>query len=518
MESNRIVNSRKAPYAQWLVAIPFAFLLLFSLLPLGTMAMEFARPQDLWESLHDRALYNVWWFSTWQAGLSTVLTLTMGLPVTWAISRFRFFGSRLITGVVTVPFLMPAVVVATGVRSIMPSGGVGAILWAHVSFNVAVIVRIVGPRWALLDTALEQTAADLGARPLRVWRYVTWPHIRPAVQQAGAVVFLFCLTSFAAVSILGGVTRRTIESEIYIQAIRLGDTRSATSLAVIQACVVLLVLILSRRHERDQVIHQTISSVVMHHRRPPFIVLMAAIVPTVVVCTPLVAVVVRSFLINGAISLNAYRWLFDGTTDTVGVETLSTISTSVIFAVICVVITMALVIIFVFSSTRSLGVAQKSVATLSSIPLVVSSVTLGLGLIITFDEWPIEWRSERWLIPVIHSVIALPLALRVVMPAVQAIPQDLRDAAASLGANAARTWRRIDLPLLQPALRRASGLCAAISLGEFGATSFLSRSGSTTIPIAISQLINRPGDVLPHSAYALAAITIALCSIALSSR
>jgi thiamine transport system permease protein len=72
---------------------------------------------------------------------------------------------------------------------------------------------------------------------------------------------------------------------------------------------------------------------------------------------------------------------------------------------------------------------------------------------------------------------------------------------------------KIDLPLLRPALTKAAGLCAAVSLGEFGATSFLSRSNSTTIPIAIGQLLGHPGTVMSHSAYALATLTIVAVSI-----
>jgi thiamine transport system permease protein len=109
-------------------------------------------------------------------------------------------------------------------------------------------------------------------------------------------------------------------------------------------------------------------------------------------------------------------------------------------------------------------------------------------------------------------MIALPLALRTISPAVNAVPQDLHDASASLGANPLRTWIQIDAPLLRPALTKAAGLCAAVSLGEFGATSFLSRSNSTTIPIAIGQLLSHPGSVMTQAAFALATLTVVAVS------
>ena len=65
-----------------------------------------------------------------------------------------------------------------------------------------------------------------------------------------------------------------------------------------------------------------------------------------------------------------------------------------------------------------------------------------------------------------------------------------------------------------PHLRRpaiaAAGLAAAISLGEFGATSFLSRSGDETMPIAIERLLGRAGTLLQAQGYALATILAAV--------
>jgi thiamine transport system permease protein len=153
--------------------------------------------------------------------------------------------------------------------------------------------------------------------------------------------------------------------------------------------------------------------------------------------------------------------------------------------------------------------------TLTAVPLMTSAVTLGLGVIVTFNANPFNWRSERWLIPVLHCVIALPLALRTLDPAVRAIPIETRQAAASLGASPWRVWRRIELPLLLPSIRRAAGLSGAISLGEFGATSFLTRSDSTTIPLAIQQLLGHPGDTLTQSAFALAALCVVTFTLAL---
>jgi thiamine transport system permease protein len=184
------------------------------------------------------------------------------------------------------------------------------------------------------------------------------------------------------------------------------------------------------------------------------------------------------------------------------------IITSLVFAVFaaCICVPLALMV-----ATTS---APRAVF---SIPLAVSAATLGIGLIITFNTSPFAWRSERWFIPVIHAVIALPLVIRALEPAARAIPASLRNASATLGASPFTTWIRVELPLLKPALLRATGLSMAVSLGEFGATSFLSRSGSTTLPIAIAQLLGRPGVATQQAGFALAALMV-LVTVGVMSR
>lgn len=490
-----------------------AALALFFGLPVASMLVRFVRPDTLIETATNSSLAQVWWFTSWQAIASTAFTVAVALPLTWALSRYRFIGARTITGLVTVPFFMPAVVVATGVKSLLPNAPVVGIIWAHVIFNVAVIVRIVGPRWSLMDTELEDTAADLGANAWRTFRHITIPYIREPLKQASIIVFLFCFSSYGVIAILGGISRRTIEAEVFIQAVRLGDTSTAISLSVLQAIVILVVYSLGTR--KTQQSHNTYDFTIVAHQRtikkrnriPLFT---AVALPILIVATPLANVIAKSFIIDGSLSLDSYRWLFNGTTEAIGINTADTLLTSVAFAITCALITTMSALVIATANNNG-----RIIPTLTTLPLMTSAVTLGLGVIVTFNQGIINWRAERWLIPVMHCVIALPLAIRTLDPAVRAIPDNMHHAAESLGASPWRVWRRIDLPLLAPALRRTAGLCAAISLGEFGATSFLTRNDSTTIPIAIQQLLGHPGDTLTQAAFALAALCIVTFTLAL---
>ncbi len=505
MARHRLVSKTKT-----LVLAPVVFLSVFFVVPVANALLRFFRFSAFSDVLSNQSLRGVAWFSLWQAIISTLATLAVALPATWALSRFTFPGSRLARGILTAPFVLPAVVVAAGVLAITDSRGVIPILWAHVVFNVSVVLRIVGPRWSMVNLRLENAAATLGARPSRTFTLVVWPQISDAVISAATLIFIYCFTSFGVIAILGGISRRTLESEIFTQAVRLGNTTTATALAVLQAVIISAVFFITRRSSRPNSTSLHVSApqalrTKPSHRTTPLIITAAAIV---IVASPLLATIYRSLIVNSQLSLSAWRSIFSGSLPALSVSPQSVIITSLMFAITaaCICVPLALLV-----------VTTSAPRALFSLPLAISAATLGIGLIITFNTSPYAWRSERWFIPVIHAVIALPLVIRALEPAASAIPHSLRNASATLGASPFATWRRVELPLLKPALLRATGLSMAISLGEFGATSFLSRSGSTTLPIAIAQLLGRPGVATQQAGFALAALMV-LVTVGVMSR
>jgi thiamine transport system permease protein len=118
---------------------------------------------------------------------------------------------------------------------------------------------------------------------------------------------------------------------------------------------------------------------------------------------------------------------------------------------------------------------------------------VGFGFLITLNRPPVDLRSSVILVPIAQAVVAVPLVIRTLLPVLRAIDQRLREAAGVLGASPARVFTAVDLPVLGRALGLAVGFCFAVSLGEFGATSFLSRPDRPTLPVVIFRLIGRPG-------------------------
>ena len=205
-------------------AVPIAFLAVLVVWPLIAVMDRSLTDVGLGEIigiLGRGAVRRVLWFTLWQAALSAVLTLVLGLPIAHVLARYRFPGRSGLRAFVIVPFVLPTVVVAAAIATAFDRLGVGsdqslvAVLAAHVFFNLAVVVRVVGGHWARLDRRQVDVAATLGASPLRAWFTVTLRQLVPVLAGSFLLVFLFSFTSFGVIRILGGLRRATIETEIY---------------------------------------------------------------------------------------------------------------------------------------------------------------------------------------------------------------------------------------------------------------------------------------------------------------
>jgi thiamine transport system permease protein len=144
------------------------------------------------------------------------------------------------------------------------------------------------------------------------------------------------------------------------------------------------------------------------------------------------------------------------------------------------------------------------------LPLGVSAVTLGFGYIVALGAL----RTSPWLIPLAHSLIAFPFVVRSILPVLRGIQPNLREAAAMLGASPGRVVREVDLPIVGRALLVGAVFAFTVSMGEFGATSFIARPGgsTTTIPIAINRFLGQPGALQFGQAVALSTILMAVCA------
>jgi thiamine transport system permease protein len=506
---------------RWLVAVlavvPMCFLALFYAWPVVTLLARVTDAGTIGDTFRRPGLARVLWFTCWQAVVSTAATVSVGLLPTYLVSRWQFVGRRLVVTLVTVPFLLPTVVVGAAFAALLPDsldGTAVAVIAAHVFFNIAVVVRIVGTVWSQLPRDLGAAARTLGAGPWRATRLITLPLLRPAIAAAAAVTFLFTFTSFGVVQVLGGPAHATIEVEIARRATQLGDVGGAAVLSALQLLILVLLLIVTARIQRSGS-SLTLAPVARQRpatRRLRLSVAVGALATSALVAVPMVVLVASSLRPGGHWSLSAWRTLDSNQARpgvTVPIDPLNAIGVSMRHAVVATAISLligTLATLAIASGRRRSRWMDLGMM----LPLGTSAVTIGFGMLITFDHSPVDWRGQPWLVPLGHALVAAPFVVRTLLPVLQARPVGQLEAAATLGASPLRGWWSIDVVSLRRPLIAAAGFAAAISLGEFGATTFLTRSGDETLPIAIARLLGRAGDVPRAQGSALAVVLAAL--------
>ncbi|MEO7398577.1 MAG: iron ABC transporter permease [Ilumatobacteraceae bacterium] len=510
-----------------LAAPAVVFIGLLFVWPIISLAAEAITSDSVRSIVIDRTLLGIVWFTTWQAVVSTVLTVAIGLVPAWLLARYEFRGRRAITALVAVPFVLPTVVVGAAFLAVLPSSldqSVVAILIAHVFFNVAVVVRGVGALWEQLPEDLSASARTLGASPLRAMREVTLPLLGPAIAAAASVVFLFSFTSFGVVRVLGGPRRVTLEVEIWQRATRFGDVGVAAALSIAQLVVLGFAVGVFTRLRKRQRLALGLRPLDQRRRarttRERVAVAAIAVAVLAGVCAPLIALAERSLRTAGGHSFAAWRAVFANERQVSPrpvantIDALGSLTVSLRFAVI------AMVISVVIGATASLAITAlgrggRMIDIGVMLPLGTSAVTIGFGLLLAFDTPPFDWRAAPLLIPLGHALVATPFVVRATLPVLRSIDPRLRAAAATLGASPVRAWREIDLRIARRPMLVGAGFALAISLGEFGATTLLTRQGRATLPIAIEQLLNRPGSLLHAEGYVLATVLAALTFLVL---
>ena len=485
----------------------------------------------------------VLFFTFYQAAFSTLLTLLLGLPAAYLFARYDFPGKSFLRALTIIPFLLPTVVVAAGfsallgqrglVHALLPwlsfnfIGTLSAILIAHVFYNTAIVIRIVGNAISSLDPRLEAAARSLGADTFRVWRYVTFPLLRPAIMASALLVFLFDFTSFGVILLLGGSQFATLEVEIYLRVLKLPNLSLAAFLSLIQLTCTLVVAVLYS-HMVSRSTTQTAPRSVAANIRKPRSLREKILVSGLIILLgaffflPLSALSFRSFFrleadrgqrgeVQYGFTTDYYTELFVNRRGSVFyVPPVRAALNSLGYAGMTVLLSLLLGFPAALALAKP-GRLERILDPLIMLPLGSSAVMLGLGFIISFGAWLVS----PWMVPFAHTLVALPFVIRALQPAIASIPERLRQAAASLGASPIEVWRNIDLPILRRATLAAAIFAFTVSLGEFGATLLISRPEYPTIPVAIERFLSQPGGLNYGQAMAMATILMVLTLISI---
>ncbi|WP_048146673.1 ABC transporter permease [Pyrococcus abyssi] len=513
-----------------LILIPMLLLLSLFYVPMVRVISLGFSLTSLLSVLSDEYYRRVIAFTFVQALLSTLATLAVGIPGAYVFSHYDFPGKRFLRSLITVPFVMPSVIVALGFIIIFgksgPLGGLGilynwkAIILAHVFYNYPVVVRVIASSWERINPHYKEAAMSLGAKGFVVFRKITLPLLLPSILVASLLTFTFCFMSFSIPLILGGYKYATIEVAIFSSAMMLLDFKTSSSLALIQLTISAILMYiyakLIERYSREEEQRVLIAKKRLKLDIEGIAILVYFIFVLVFIISPLFAVIYKALMFNDRLSLEWFRRAFSEEYNPMfGTSSLMTILNTLKFGFIAVLIAVILALPLARVIAREKFRGKGLLEVFATLPLASSSVMLGLGYLLAFRDTSLY---GHWLlIALAHATVAYPFAFRTISISIRKIKKNLLEASLTLGASEALSFLKVELPLIVNGILVASIFSFAISAAELATTYMLASPENTTLTLAIYKFISSR-QFGPASALSVVLMIISMVSFLLIER
>ena len=479
------------------------------------------------ELLGDSLYVEILRFTAYQALLSTLLSVALGVPLAYLLARYEFPGRQTLRSLTILPFVLPGIMVGVGFRAAFAESGplnqllglVGlgpvellftleGIVIAHAFYNAPLVARLLVAAWEGVDASAVETARSLGASRLRAFRDVVAPQLYPAVLTGGALTFVFSFGTFPIVQALGGTDVTTVEVQIFRLVERL-DYRTAAALAIVELFITLGVLYAYLRYEARQRGHSRGVRPLERHSlvptslspRPVAVRLGLAaylLVAVVLFVLPIASMIQASFTDPGGFTLENYRFLIERQADAAAfqIQPWPAVRNSLLFGAATLLVALPMGVTVAVYSTRAYA-GRKLLDAAAMAPFAVSSIVVGIGLlrgpVFGVDIAGVHLAvGGAVAIVAAHAVAAYPFVVRTVAPGLERIDETLVESARALGASRTRALVDVELPMVWPGLVAGAAFVFAISIGEFSSTVVLA-SGTDwyTMPVAIERFIGR---------------------------
>ncbi|MGM0398551.1 MAG: ABC transporter permease [Halobacteriota archaeon] len=481
-------------------------------------------------------------FTVYQAFLSTLASLALGLPGAYLLARFDFPGRETVRALTMLPFVLPSIMVAIGFVAMFGDNGtlnsllsalglptvsliytLELIVIAHAFYNAPLVTRLVAASWEGVDDRMVETARSLGASRTRAFLDVVVPQLLPGALTAALLTFLFTFMSFPIVLALGGLELATVEVWLYarVQQLELGQ---AAGLAVVETVITLGLTYAYVRYESGESglarlgtapTREPLFESVRDPRRLGLFVY--GLVVVVVFVGPILSMIVESVTGPSGLTLRYYAFLVQRQVEGAAfqVKPVSAVTNSLVFGVGTLVIAMPMGVLIALLSTREFVGSRLTEAVLMA-PLAISGIVVGLGLLqgLVFGTEVFGHRLTATgpvAIVAAHAVAAYPFVTRNVVPLLRSVDDRLLESARSLGASRFRAFADVEVPLVIPGLLAGAAFAFAISIGEFDSTVILAEgSASYTMPVAVERYL---GNRTLGPATAMGTVLLAVTAI-----
>ncbi|MEP7261776.1 MAG: iron ABC transporter permease [Usitatibacter sp.] len=517
----------------------FAVLGIFLLWPLFTTFAYSFRGNDGAYSLggyatffRNRGYRESFWNTLILGGAVTATSMIIGGALAVLVARCKFRFSGWVAALPLVTLVIPDVVVAAAWTLILgrqgivnswlpPEYQIGSLYswWGLIfvmtlnSYVYAFVMILVGLK--AVDRNLEEAGLSLGQPLHRVLRGVTLPLIMPSIFGAGLVVFTHVIGSFGIPAILGA-RMPVLAVKAYNEFVSElgGNPQMQTimaSILVLLGVVMLAVQKLAIERKQYQ----------MEAGRTPAQIPISGIAGTLAAAAVVIVVVLS--LAPAVVALITAFTPSKGPVLTYGGFTLEHMTTALTKSAtplwnslaLAGVATLAGVIFSV--AVAYLVVKRKSALTglldvMVMLPLTIAGTVLGIALVNTFNTGWLVLTGTWMIMALAYFLRRIPNSVRAAVGPLHNVRDSIEEASISLGVPPLRTFFKVVLPLIRPAVVAAAVLMWVTTLSELSATIVLYYGGMSTMPIEIFQQVDsgRLGLASAYSVILMLAIFVPL--------
>lgn len=474
---------RQYSLLQALAALLIAlFLLTFLVVPvLNVVYIAFADGSGGLTLSHFGAFFGIslmqesFWNSLIVAFASVFFASMIALPLAYLTSRFEFRGALLIQTLGVLPLIMPPFVGAVAMQLIFGrSGSVNLLLNEWFGISIPLMEGLTGVVFveslhyfpfillnltaALnnIDSAMEESAQNLGAHGVRLFRRIVFPLAMPGYVAGASLVFIKVFDDLGTPLVLNVTNMLAPQAYLRITSVGLEDPIGYV-ISVIMVAFSLVALWLSARvlKDKDYSTTQRGGSSLMRRRLSPAQSALAygwIGLLLLLVLSPHIGIVLLSLSKVWSFSVLPDAYTFEHF-KTVLVDSPRMIVNTLLYCGLAALLDVVIGTAIAYLILRTKVPGRQALDFMASAALAIPGIVLAIGYLRTFKGVTLPGIDDPvttlWImIAIAYAVRRLPYALRSCMAALQQVSVSLEEAAENLGASKARTIQRIVVPLM----------------------------------------------------------------------
>lgn len=446
--------------------------------------------------------------------LLTLLLSPMMVPgVIIVISFIQLYGE---SGIIT-----KAIQIFFGLENIpFKFNGIKGILFVHAYTQYVYFYLNVSVALKYLDASTIEAARSFGASKVKIFFTIILPSILPAILSSSIVTFISGISSFSAPNLIGGKFR------VLSTQILLSKANNHMHIASVQVVILLIMglsmLLLIRYYEKKYSMAESLRRVSLkpirlNNKLTKFSLNLLIITIVTLILLPIIAIFVLSFVKPGSwmveifpkeYSLGNYIKL------TTKPRVLQPFKNSIFMSIVTVLAGVAISLPIAFIISKKKSNLNSLLEVTAMLPWAMPASTIAINLINAFNVKNVFAFNQvligrYWILPIAYIITIVPLMLRTNLIALYKFNNDLEDASKSLGAGSIRTFFKITVPIIMPAVISGASVAFIRTLGEYTMSALL--YGVSNRPLSIA-MVNAMQEFDIGLSMAYGVITILICT------